>query len=321
MHLLAPQAEMYKKFIEFGFSPQNITALGKIYSSNTEIIEELRNIGINVLQPEFSGKAFDTEHAENCRRIAVAIDGDFKNIILDDGGYPIHEARGKAISFAVEQTSSGFRKLENDSLNFPIYNVARSKTKLTQESPLVARQIFELITEYIEANHIQNPKIVIVGLGPIGEACLQIFKTNDFLIEGLDIETTKSDFISYLEIKRPDLVIGATGSSLISADDLERLMSDHTYHFISVSSSDREFPVATHRSGEAAHDHIRYKNFVFVNNGFPITFKGLRNALTPLEIEKTIALLMGSIFHGLLNQTQGKGFIDVPEELQDLINY
>ncbi|HRH55708.1 MAG TPA: hypothetical protein PK609_02475 [Candidatus Paceibacterota bacterium] len=110
MHHLAPQGEMYKRFIAFGFLPQNITVLGKIYSSNAEVTQELRAFGINALQPEFSGRAFDTEHAENCRDVANQIDNDSENVILDDGGFLIHEARAKSIAFAVEQTSSGFRK-------------------------------------------------------------------------------------------------------------------------------------------------------------------------------------------------------------------
>ncbi len=320
MHLLAPQGEMYKYFIKFGFQPQNLNVLGKIYSTNAEVIEELKSLGINASQPDFSGRAFDQEHVENCREVISEIDDKCTNIILDDGGYLIHEARSKSVDFAVEQTSSGFRKLENDSPDFPIYNVARSKTKLTQESPLIARQIFERISDYAKEAGIESPKIVIVGLGPIGEASFQIFKLNNADITGLDIETSKSDLISYLKNEQPDLVVGATGTTLISSEDLQSLEGNHIYHFISVSSSDREFPVATFRNGQATHEVVRYKNFVFVNNGFPITFKGLKNELTPVEIEKTIALLMGSVFHGVLNKSEGKGFIDVPDELQDLIN-
>jgi uncharacterized protein (DUF1786 family) len=90
---------------------------------------------------------------------------------------------------------------------------------------------------------------------------------------------------------------------------------------MSVSSSDREFPVSEYRRGEDVHADVRYKNFIFVNNGFPVTFEGLRNALTPIEIEKTIALLMGSVFQGVTNYPAShKGFLEVPEELQSLIS-
>ena len=111
-HLIAPQCQMYKMFIEFGFKPANIFALGKAYSSNVEIINELKQMGINVLQPEFIGASFDVEHFNNCQNIANTVSDKDKNIILDDGGYLIDASKDKNIYFAVEQTSSGFRKLE-----------------------------------------------------------------------------------------------------------------------------------------------------------------------------------------------------------------
>jgi len=320
MHLLAPQIEMYKYFIKFGFSPSNIIALGKIYSSNIEAIEELRSLGVSVVQPDFDGRAFDTTHAENCKKIALEIGDTEQNIVLDDGGFLIHEARSKPVRFAVEQTSSGFRKLENDCPQFPIFNVARSKTKLTQESPLIARQIFERVVDYAKENGLESPKVVIVGLGPIGEATLQIFKSNSFDTTGFDKETTKTELLSALLKNKPDIVIGATGSPLFSSDDVKELEGNHIYHLVSVSSSDREYPVASYRSAEGVHEVVRYENLRFVNNGFPISFKGSKNELTPVEIEKTIALLMGSVFHGVCNKSQESGFVEVPEELQDLIN-
>lgn len=320
MHLLAPQCEMYKKFVAFGFLPENIVVLGKAYSSNIDIIDELRSIGIMVIQPEFIGKSFDIEHAENCKKIASLIEDSSKNIILDDGGYLIREASSKAIEFAVEQTSSGFRKLENESLNFPIYNVARSKTKLTQESPLVARLVYERIKTYIEGIQIKSPKILVIGLGPIGENIYQIFKSNNFDVQGFDIKTTKLDLISYIKSQQPDLIIGATGSQLFTIKDIETFEEGHTYHFISVSSSDREFPVVECRSGQGVHEDVVYKNYVFVNNGFPITFKGFKNELTPVEIEKTIALLMGSVLDGLATKHTSTGFVDIPTSLEELIN-
>src|ERR1035437_2235599 len=72
-HLLGPQYEMYKMFIEFGLKPENIVALGKAYSSNKEVIQDLKDLGIKVLQPEFSGISFDIEHSNNCRIVVEEI--------------------------------------------------------------------------------------------------------------------------------------------------------------------------------------------------------------------------------------------------------
>ena len=212
--------------------------------------------------------------------------------------------------------------MEDKDVPFPVFNVARSETKLTQESPIIARQIFERTLEYTTEKNIQFPRTVIVGLGPIGSSVLQIFETNGCSVIGFDIEISKEALLSYLSEEKPDVVIGATGSPLFTTDDLVSIDNGHAYYFISVSSSDREFPVATYRNKEGVHEDVHYKNVTFVNNGFPISFKGNRNELTPIEIEKTIGLLMGSIFHGIVYPSDKKGLIDVPTQLQNLIgNY
>jgi len=320
-HLLNPQYEMYKMFIKFGFEPKNITVLGKIYSSNVEIIENLKSLGIQTIQPDFDNTPFDKEHKKNCKFVVRDMSPKHKNIILDDGGCLINEAKIKNIYFAVEQTSSGFNKLKKVKLNFPVLNVARSKTKLTQESPIIARQALERISAYIQNNNINSPKIIIIGLGAIGNAVYQAFSEEDYNIKGFDIETDKKDILLYMKEEKPDIVIGATGTKLLDKTDIENLESNHTYHFISVSSSDREFPVYYFRKNEKVHDDIKYNNFVFVNNGFPISFKGNKYELTPIEIEKTIALLMGSVFYGISQKNcMNKGIINVPAELENLIN-
>lgn len=320
-HLLAPQYEMYKLFIKFGFDPKNIIVLGKAYSSNKGIILDLQSLGIKVVQQEFSGTAFDKEHAMNCRKVVEEMFDTDKNIILDDGGYLIYEAKKKNVLFAVEQTSSGFRKLENEILNFPVFNVARSKTKLIEESPIIGNLICERLKSYFAYKNILSPKIFIIGLGHIGNSLLNILEKEGFNVTGFDVEKDKDGIISHLRFEKPDVVIGATGSSLFDSVDLNQLVGNHVYHFISVSSSDREFPVAGFRKNSQVHDDICDRNFVFVNNGFPITFKGNRYESSPAEIEKTIALLMGSIMHGVIKKNERlKGIIEIPDILEDLIN-
>ena len=322
-HLLEPQFEMFKRLINFGFKPANIILLGKAYSANMDVAVELRQLGIDVRTPEFLGKSFDIEHRENCLDLYKSFPTDItKVVILDDGGelIKIFSENNRHISFAVEQTSSGFRKLEGINFNFPVINVARSAVKLLQESPLVARLCFERMQKYFQDKELDKPKILVVGLGPIGEAVLEIFKQDGLIVDGFDIKYGHSDLISRIREFSPDVVVGATGANIISKKDLETLVSEQTIHFISVSSSDREFEVAPFRSNNNIHDDVYYKNFVFINNGFPITFKGNRYELTPIEIEKTVCLLGGSVAYGIAEDISTmKGMVDVPQELQDLL--
>lgn len=322
-HLLEPQLEMFKQLISFGFKPQNILVIGKAYSANKEIVEELKALGIKASVPEFVPKSFDIQHAENCLNMLNTLPAGIKDIvILDDGAelVKIFSENQREVLFAVEQTSSGFRKLENLKLNFPVINVARSSIKLEQESPFIARLCFKRIEAYINDSKLQKPTVLVVGLGPIGEAILEIFKDEGLQVEGFDIKHGHSNLVGHIREIKPDIVVGATGFNIITEKDLDTLTPDHQFHFISVSSSDREFPVASFRKTNKIHEDIRYKNFVFVNNGFPITFKGNRYEGTPEEIEKTICLLGGSIVYGILyHSSLTSGLVDVPKELLDII--
>lgn len=323
-HLLEPQLEMFKRLINFGFKSQNILVLGKAYSANKEVVEELRALGIDVKTPAFTGKSFDAEHRQNCIAVLNSLPANIENvIILDDGAelIKVFSESHRKVLFAVEQTSSGFRKLENTVSDFPIVNVARSAVKLIQESPLIARLCYERIEDYMQLKNLQKPAVLIVGLGPIGEAILEIFKQNGFEVEGFDIKHGHSDLVGKIKELQPGVIVGATGSNIITEKDLETLISDHIFHFISVSSSDREFPVTSFRKDDSVHSDIHHKNFIFVNNGFPITFKGNRFELTPIEIEKTVCLLGGSIVYGVKNNISTmEGLVEVPQDLQDLIS-
>lgn len=321
-HLLEPQLKMFELFIDFGFKPENIIVLGKIYSSNTGVISELESKGIRVFQPTFSGISFDDEHSKNCKMVSDTIPNDAKVIILDDGAEMIKTFSNLQhnVLFAVEQTSSGFRKLENVDVLFPVINVARSDTKLIQESPFIARLCFERINEYFTKEKITNLSILLVGLGPIGEAILEIFKQNNFTVDGFDIKHGHKDLLSVIHTKNPDVIIGATGSSILSAEDIENSLSNKRLHLISVSSSDREFPVAHFRKNTDIHTDVQYKNVTFVNNGFPITFKGNRLEGTPTEMEKTMCLLGGSVIDAVVNGVTGKGLLNVSSQLEEVIN-
>ena len=321
-HLLEPQLKMFELLIDFGFNPNKIIVLGKAYSTNNDVLNEIGKIGIKVLQPKFSGNSFDVEHINNCKMLLELTPKDAQVILLDDGAELIKtfsDAK-RSIVFAVEQTSSGFRALENDQPSFPVVNVARSMTKLVQESPLVARLCFERINKYLLDKKLNNSSVLVVGLGPIGEAILQIFKQNNFNVDGFETKQGHHDLSSFIFDKKPDVIVGATGSSIMTKDEIEQLVSNKPLYLISVSSSDREFPVAPFRKGSEIHKDVLYKNIIFVNNGFPITFKSNRNELTPFEIEKTICLLGGSVIDGVVNGIKKSGLVNVSSGLEKIIN-
>jgi hypothetical protein len=114
-------------------------------------LHELESKSFKISTPVFNPTiSFDISHAENCIRefdtLLSSIHSPSKIIILDDGGALLNVVNNAFKSIpshisivGIEQTSSGFRKLEYSQLHFPIFNVARSAIKLVKESPLISK--------------------------------------------------------------------------------------------------------------------------------------------------------------------------------------
>ncbi len=336
-HILRPREKMFPLFVDFGIPKENIFILGKAYSTNNNLFKELKDFGFHVYQPSFDiNKSFDEQHKENCNAIfdlfqKNVLDGS-RVIVLDDGAMMLSvfdENFGKISKdieiLGIEQTSSGFRKLEDKTLKFPIINVARSAIKLNKESPFVAESCLGQIFDYISANDITDNKFLVIGLGPIGQAIVDDLHEQGEKVFGFDISFGHKNLIEKIKELRPSIIVGATGKESISQEDIECLnFLRYPIYLISVSSSDREFPVAVYRKDKSFNINfdVRYGNIVFVNNGFPINFRGnfCKNGIE--KIERTICLLMGSVLYLANNgksATLEKDFIEVPEKITAIL--
>jgi len=338
-HLMEPQEKMFTLLSDFGIPKENMHMIGKIYSTSFEILKELQDSGFDAKQPAFDHNiSFDNQHEENCENLfsdfIKKLDGESVVIVIDDGAELLNvfnEQKDKLPNavkiIGIEQTSSGFRKLENQQLSFPIINVARSKIKLDKESPLIARLGCDRIEEVTRHYNITEPRILVVGLGPMGNNVMLILQEAGYFIIGHDTafhsEKELADFIIENKI---NVLIGVTGKNIFTQEQAIKLnekIADKVY-LISMSSSDREFPSMFLRGGNAKsedspHNDIVWNHLVLINNGFPITFKGKRYESTPIEIEKTIALLYGSALYACTSEITTSGFIDVPEIVTNVI--
>lgn len=329
-HILTPQAKMFDLIHKFGIPKENIHIFGKVYSTNKVTLQNLIDSGFSVSEHQFrQDVSFDAQHEENCRKEFLTFINKVKAhsriIFLDDGGMLLKTVHANfnlipknTRVFGIEQTSSGFRKLEGITISFPIYNPARSKTKLIKESPLIAKIGYERIMETINYYSI-NPKILIVGQGPIGKSLYLRFKklyptfTYDIANDG------KKNIIDLILQNNINIVIGATGKNILDSRQIEPLnekLKDKLF-LISMSSTDREFETSYFRKNKinlGIHTDILQGNIVLVNNGFPVTFKGNAFESTPREIEKTIGLLYRSVLESATTNQRINGFIDVPKK-------
>ncbi|MEI7462805.1 MAG: hypothetical protein WCK03_00215 [Candidatus Taylorbacteria bacterium] len=336
-HILEPQQKMFAQLIDAGVPRENIFVLGKAYSTNNEVLKELQGDGINAEQPIFNFLvSFDEQHKADCSALfntfKEVVSGKARVIILDDGAGLLsvfNENFDKISSdieiVGVEQTSSGFRRLESEVLKFPIINVARSAVKLSKESGFIAESCYQRINEYLETNKIYQNRFLVVGLGPIGQAIVDLLQKENKEVFGFDTILGHQNLIGKIQELKPNVIIGATGSTVISKDDVLTLNSlGYKIYLASVSSSDREFAIVDYQKGDdlQIHSDVEFENITFLNKGFPINFKGNRNEGAVEGIERTICLLLGAVLYWISKDSLvniPKKFIEVPEKVTNIL--
>ena len=336
-HILEPQQRMFKHLVDIGIPNKNIFVIGKAYSTNGQVLKELQDFGINASQPSIDFRIpFDEQHKVHCSNIfdmfQKTVTDTAKVIVLDDGAglLSVFNENFDRIDISIEiagieQTSSGFRRLESEVLKFPIINVARSDIKLSKESGFIADLCNERINEYLNANNLFKNRFLVVGLGPIGQAIVDLLQKENNDVFGFDTVLGHENLIGKIKELKPDVIIGATGSNILSKDDIVTINSlGYKIHLVSVSSSDREFDIIEFRKVDfiKIHSDVQFENITFVNNGFPITFKGNRYEGYIEGIERTICLLLGSVLYLIDVETLReipKKFIEVPEKVTNIL--
>jgi hypothetical protein len=137
-HILETTHEMFRKLRVLGLRPDNIFLIGKCYSTSLSVWKEMKedNIQVSPLSFYFDPlKEFDVQFQGVMEQFLddiltrVDLKKFDKVILLDDGGFLINLSRIKLKTFShlvgIEHTSSGFERIKNQELNFPVINVAK----------------------------------------------------------------------------------------------------------------------------------------------------------------------------------------------------
>ncbi len=334
-HLCSTTEVLFDALLDLNLYPENLYVVGKCYSTNPEVLVRLRKKGINAL---FSSSffnysmPFDIDFDRNVDEMIkqVISSNDLfsfeKIIILDDGGHLLERANAllpKGLPVVgIEQTSSGFNRMKDKLLPFPIINLARSWLKLEYESPIIISLALRKIKEKLDQLDYNINKALLIGFGVLGQKIHEILK-DSYLISIFDSIPEKST-IAPDEFKARlgefDLIIGCTGSTSLPFNNFRYLKKPVI--LASVSSSDREFESFKFRklsSVKNCHSHVVVDGITLLNCGFPITFDEDYDSIDTDDFQLTRALILASIYQASITGQNLHGFLPMEDDLQRTI--
>jgi S-adenosylhomocysteine hydrolase len=334
-HILPTTFLMFKELFKKGLKPQNLSLLGKCYSTDRSVFEEMLSCGIDVCPSsvEFdSHKPYDCSFAENIhqflekRKEKLNCVSNKKIIVLDDGGDLLNAVTGflecYGHAFGMEQTSSGYHRLKNKSHQLPIINLARARSKLIIEPKRIIDLSLLRIKKYLKNCNRKVSKALIIGNGAIGSKAFQNLK-DEYTILRYDLDPERSDITPGCldqHLNEFDLIIGCTGSTSITENQHKLLKKGCI--LASFSSSDREFDAVHLRKKiiktTACFDHLDINGVTLLNCGFPISFDGQDDVDDP-EFFQFIRALIISCIAQTDEASSTKGLVDLKDTYQEMI--
>lgn len=332
-HILGTTDSLFEEFFKRGLKPDRTFLLGKCYSSHSGTLEKFKRLGVQVSGMSIAFdplRTFDDQFSEYVKefvRQALSViyaQGISRVLILDDGGYLIERINQEyftEIKFvAVEQTSSGYEKLKKLKLTFPVVNVARSEAKLELESPFIAAGIIKNLLK--RGALVKSSRVLVIGQGPVGQSIKRQLAKR-YRVNGCDIQADKCDFGGdYKEqLGNFDVIIGASGQSVLDTQDLNRLRPGAA--LVSASSSDREFPALAFRkvmSSEDCHIDVQAFGFKLLNQGFPVNFDGSKYSQLPPKYAQLTRSLLFMAACEALSLSSGTGLFELSEKQKFIVN-
>lgn len=334
-HVCSTTEVLFDALFKLHLNPKNLYVIGKCYSTNPAVLARLQRKGVNAL---FSSSSFnyaipfdldfDRNIDEMLKQVVASHDLSSyeKIIILDDGGHlleKVNEFLPKNLPIVgIEQTSSGFNRMKDKEVSFPIVNLARSWLKLKYESPIIIKLVLRKLKEKLSKLNCKIRKLLLIGYGVLGQEIHKVLKDR-YLVSTFDSIPEKS-MIPTNDFKKRlsefDLIIGCTGATSLTDDDFRYLKKPVI--LASISSSDREFEAFKLRKlqpSENCHSNVMTEGITLLNSGFPITFDEDYDSIDTDDFQLTRALILASIYQASLTDTILHGFLSMREDLQRII--
>ena len=330
-HILETTRLLFNKLFELGLKKENLSVIGKCYSTNPMIYDLLRAEGIDVCSSSIAfdpNIPFDDRYNENMKCFLEQRHSKFANyekvIVLDDGGsllQLVHQLdKPKDNIWGIEQTSSGYNLIKNYTFEFPVINVALSKSKLVFETPVVLDLAIELAVEKAKDFNIDVKNILILGNGVMGSYLLKSL-SKDFAVLAFDQNPFKTNIseeeFSFI-LSNVDLVFGCSGNTSLPRS-MHRYLKKNVV-LASTSSSDREFDIIYIREQieniSTCHDDLHHEGMVILNCGFPINFGNQYHRVDGKPFQLIRSLLLAAVMQISSQSPSSKGIINLDPEYE-----
>lgn len=229
-HMLWQTVDLFRAIGNLGVRPENIFALGKIYSNAPEVIDALRALGITIVDSSKPppghfddyfkrdiSRFWDIVHSGLNRRHIKRI------IVLDDGGECVKNTppdlmQRYAIE-GVEQTSQGIALFEERPPPYALVSWARTAVKLHIGGSIFAYYLItNLHNKLLNGQVLKGKQVGIMGLGSIGAATAKLL-------------LREANTVSFCDRDANLRVPQYLQSRITRLDSLERLMTSCDYVF------------------------------------------------------------------------------------------
>ena len=185
-HMLNQTVDLFRTAGYIGLRPENIFALGKIYSNSVPVMNALRNMGVTMIEstvpmPGEFDEAFERDVTRLWKTVVekLARRRIKRIIVLDDGGRCVinipRELLSRYAVVGVEQTSMGMFLFEEHPPPFPVFSWARSAVKLQIGGHLFSHCLLDRVqAQFLRGRTLRGADIGIIGLGSIGRSLADI---------------------------------------------------------------------------------------------------------------------------------------------------
>lgn len=343
-HILATNVALFEALFELGIEPARTTVLSKGYSDSATCIAALRNLGATVLaaagpsEPGWYEKTREREIRSFWQYARSRIpSNESAPILLGDvgGRLMLHVSDMLDPSstdrkvVAIEQTSSGLRRVDRNPFRLPIVNLARAAAKCMHESRILADGILHRIDQEALGNWPQM-HVCVIGRGPVGNAMAAALADRQIPFEIFDeFDAGEGQELLQQAVNRADLIFGCTGHGLFYNWPLSvfrdgQVLASCSSEDVEFSSLLRSIPAYPRAGWPAPHSEIPLDSgaLQILRGGFPFNFDDSGVSLPEQEIQITTALTLAAFttaagYAG--GFVSGSMLVEIPDELQQWI--